>query len=123
MAKIVQTSPGSSQDRLELKAFRRRKGVSLEQIADSTKISMRFLRAIEAEDYAVLPGGLFGRSYIRQYAEAAGCDAELLLERYRARCGGSEPGENSSAPRKPAGKDNRRSAPPNWLRAFGSIKS
>ncbi len=123
MANNVQTSPEDSPERLELKAFRKRKGVSLEQIADSTKISMRFLRAIEAEDYGVLPGGIFGRSYIRQYAEAAGCDAEQLLERYHRCCGGPETGDDLSGARRPAAKENGRSAPPSWLRAFGSLKS
>ena len=61
---------------------RQRNGVSLEQVAEQTKISLRFLRAIEIEDFPQLPGGVFAANYIRQYAEASGLDAGDLLERY-----------------------------------------
>ena len=122
MAKQLESSPGSSLARPEPKPQRGRRGVSLQQIADTTKISIRFLRAIEAEEFAVLPGGIIGRSYIRQYAEAAGCDAETLLERYREQCAEPETEEIFPAPRRPPGTEHGRMAPPQWLRAFGSIK-
>jgi cytoskeletal protein RodZ len=65
---------------LDLPRFRKKAGISLEQIADRTKISLRFLRAIEAEEFNKLPGGIFSTSYLRQYAEATGYDeSELLL--------------------------------------------
>jgi cytoskeletal protein RodZ len=57
-------------------------GITLEQIAESTKISIAFLRAIEAEEYAKLPGGVYDRSYVRQYGEAVGLDVDELLTRY-----------------------------------------
>jgi cytoskeletal protein RodZ len=57
-------------------------GLSLEYIADCTKISMRFLRAIEDEEFEKLPGGVYDRSYIRQYAAAIGFDEARLLEYY-----------------------------------------
>jgi cytoskeletal protein RodZ len=57
--------------------------ISLEEVAAKTKISMRFLRAIESEDFGELPGGIFVVNYLRQYAEAVGMDAQELLERYR----------------------------------------
>jgi cytoskeletal protein RodZ len=64
---------------LDLPRFRKKAGVSLEQIADRTKISLRFLRAIEAEEFAKLPGGIFSTSYLRQYAAQIGYDeAEVL---------------------------------------------
>lgn len=66
-----------------LEEHRRRAGVTLEQISDSSKISKRFLVAIEQGDYGVLPGGLFTTSYIRQYAEATGADAGEILEHFR----------------------------------------
>ena len=66
---------------LDLGRFRKKAGVSLEQIADRTKISLRFLRAIEAEEFDKLPGGIFSTSYLRQYADAIGYDeAELLTQ-------------------------------------------
>ncbi len=73
-----------------LEQQRLRAGLSLEAIADRTKISIRFLRAIEAGDFEQLPAGIFATSYIRQYAEAIGTDPEKILTRYRAWCGAAE---------------------------------
>jgi cytoskeletal protein RodZ len=79
--------------------------VTLEQIAERTKISMFFLIAIENEDFGKLPGGIFDRSYIRQYAEAAGLDAEQILQRYRLyqarRERAANPGEPGNGPSSP----------------------
>ena len=69
---------------LRLEEFRRRRGVSLEEIAESTKISTRFLRAIECEEFDKLPGGVFNTNYIRQYASAVGLPETKVLEQYRA---------------------------------------
>ena len=67
---------------LNLAVQRRQKGISLEQIAEETKIGLHFLRAIEADDFKALPGGLYDLSYIRQYARAASLDAKLLVDHY-----------------------------------------
>jgi cytoskeletal protein RodZ len=68
---------------LDLDDARKRAGISLDEIADSTKISVRFLKAIEAEEFDKLPGGIFTTSYLRQYAVAIGYDADELLAHYR----------------------------------------
>lgn len=67
---------------LDLRGCRLKKGMSLEQIANTTKISIGFLRAIEAEDFAKLPGGIFNTSYLKQYANAVGYEPETLLKFY-----------------------------------------
>lgn len=67
---------------LGLEQARRRKGLSLKQIAESTKISVFFLQAIETEQFGKLPGGVFNRSYIRQYAAAIGISDKRLLDAY-----------------------------------------
>ena len=67
---------------LDLSIERQRKSISLEEIADKTKISLRFLRAIEAEEFDKLPGGIFNTSYLRQYAIAAQYDETQLLAYY-----------------------------------------
>ena len=64
--------------------------VSLESIAQSTKISRRFLEAIERGEYDEMPGGVFRTSYIRQYAAETGYDAERILEHCREKLGGGE---------------------------------
>ena len=53
-----------------LALVRQSKGITLEQIANSTKISIRYLRAIEEGRLAILPGGVYSANYIRQYAAA-----------------------------------------------------
>jgi helix-turn-helix protein len=70
---------------LGLSTIRRNRGISLEQISHSTKISMRSLQAIEHGDFAKLPGGIYNTSYIRQYARAIDYDeGEILAFYYQA---------------------------------------
>jgi cytoskeletal protein RodZ len=64
---------------LDLPRFRKRAGISLDQIAQSTKIGSRFLEAIERERFDQLPGGIFTTSYLRQYALAIGYDEDALV--------------------------------------------
>ncbi len=64
-----------------LSALRQQRGISLEEIANATKISLRFLRAIEAEDINELPEGVFRVSYVRQYANCVGVDEADLWAR------------------------------------------
>lgn len=78
---------GNIPRKLPLREHRLRAGVQLEGISESTKLSRRFLEAIEEGSYGELPGGVFSTNYIRQYAQATGYDAELILEHYRAWCG------------------------------------
>jgi cytoskeletal protein RodZ len=63
-------------------AKRREKGISLDQIAAATKISVRLLRAIEEGDFRKLPGGIYNTSYIRQYARAIDVDECELVALY-----------------------------------------
>ena len=64
---------------LDLPRFRKRAGISLDQIVDRTKISLRFLQAIEDERFEQLPGGIFSTSYLRQYAASIGYDEDALV--------------------------------------------
>ena len=70
---------------LNLERFRRSRNIPLEQISESTKISGRFLQAIEAEEFEKLPGGIFDISYLRQYATAIGFEPARLLDHYRSK--------------------------------------
>jgi len=67
---------------LALSTIRRNRGISLEQISTSTKISVRLLEAIEQCDFNKLPGGIYNTSYIRQYARAIDYDEASLLAVY-----------------------------------------
>jgi cytoskeletal protein RodZ len=66
-----------------LRREREMRGVSLEEIASATKISLRFLEAIEREDFSKLPGGIFSRSFIRSYARYLGLDEERVIAEYQ----------------------------------------
>ncbi len=96
---------------LDLARFRKRSGVSLQGIAQSTKISSRFLDAIEAERFDQLPGGIFSTSYLRQYAEAIGYDEDALVAFYNQKMNPAEP--ISKGPQTETGS---RSLLDRWLR-------
>jgi cytoskeleton protein RodZ len=65
-----------------LRNWRQRKGISLESIAENTKLSVRHLQAIESGEFRKLPGGIYDTNYIRQYARAIGFDEAKLLGFY-----------------------------------------
>ncbi len=65
----------------KLKAARREKGLSLDDLQQITKIQKRYLVAIEEGNYSVMPGKFYTRAFIKQYAEAVDLDsAELFTE-------------------------------------------
>jgi cytoskeleton protein RodZ len=66
-----------------LRREREMRGVSLEEISSATKISLRFLEAIEREDFSKLPGGIFSRSFVRSYAHYLGLDEERVVAEYQ----------------------------------------
>ena len=68
---------------LNLAEARISSGVSLEQISEITKISVRWLEVIESEEFGKLPGGVFAISWLRQYARCTCFDENLLVERAR----------------------------------------
>ena len=67
---------------LGLATIRRNRGISLKQIAESTKISVRSLESIERGEFRKLPGGIYTTSYIRQYAQAIDYDEASILAGY-----------------------------------------
>jgi transcriptional regulator with XRE-family HTH domain len=66
-----------------LREERERQGLSIEDLEDRTKIRRRYLRALENEDWDILPGPTYVRGFMRTYAEALGLDAEELVDDYR----------------------------------------
>jgi cytoskeleton protein RodZ len=67
-----------------LRAARERRGLSLRQIASATKISMITLEALERNDLARLPGGIFSRAFVRSYALEVGLDPETAIQEFMA---------------------------------------
>jgi cytoskeleton protein RodZ len=66
----------------KLRLERETRGIALRDISEQTRISMRYLEAIETDDYRRLPGGIFNRSFIRAYAKFVGYDEQAAIEEY-----------------------------------------
>ena len=61
-----------------LREHRLKSDVSLQHIAEQTRIGLRYLEALEAGAFKQLPGAIFARSFVRQYAELVGLDPATL---------------------------------------------
>lgn len=116
------TTPGpvrsvrfSAAAHLNLSGWRQKRGVTLEQIAEKTKISMRFLRAIEDGEYDKLPGGIFATSYLRQYAAVIGFEESELVGHYNAIVNPAAP------PAASIREDNHRGILERWLRVSAPL--
>lgn len=66
----------------DLRREREIRGISLKEIADATKISKRFLEALERNDHKTLPAAVFTRGFVREYARYVGLNAEEMVNRY-----------------------------------------
>ncbi|MBZ5646207.1 MAG: DUF4115 domain-containing protein [Acidobacteriia bacterium] len=66
---------------------REMRGITLEEIAESTKIGTRSLRALEGEDFDKLPGGIFNKGFVRAYAKYLGIDEEQAVTDFMAAYG------------------------------------
>jgi cytoskeleton protein RodZ len=97
-----------------------RQRLDIADVEAKTKIRAKYLRALENEEFGMLPGPTFVKTFLRSYAEVLGLDPHPLVEDYRARY---EPREEVEAlqPLGPPGlgRDRRRRAPPPgpWLLA------
>jgi cytoskeletal protein RodZ len=69
----------------KMKRLREERGVALRDIADTTKISVSALEALERNDISRLPGGIFSRGFVRAYAEQIGADPEKAVREFIAR--------------------------------------
>jgi cytoskeletal protein RodZ len=65
-----------------LKREREMRGVTLDEISAATRISTRFLQAIEGEQWDQLPGGVFNRGFVRAVARYLGLDEENIVAEY-----------------------------------------
>jgi cytoskeletal protein RodZ len=67
-----------------MRRAREARGVSLRQIADTTKLSVHALEALERNDISRLPGGIFSRAFVRSYASEIGIDPEASVRDFMA---------------------------------------
>jgi len=66
----------------QLRRAREARGVTLREISEQTRITMRHLEAIESDDYKHMPGGIFNKSFIKAYARHVRFDESRALELY-----------------------------------------
>ncbi len=66
----------------ELKKERELRGISLKEIADTTKINIRYLRALEEDNFDMLPGNFFIKSIIKAYSGYIGLEEEVILDHF-----------------------------------------
>lgn len=65
-----------------LKRERELRQISLREIAEATKINLRYLDALERDDFRHLPGGVFNKGFVRAYAQFIGIDPETMVTAY-----------------------------------------
>jgi cytoskeletal protein RodZ len=83
-----------------LRERREHKGVTMQQAAEDTRIREKFLEAIESGDYQSLPGTVYTKGFLRNYAQYLGLDAEEMLALYTGERGGTDPAR-TFAPMRP----------------------
>lgn len=68
----------------ELQRLRESTGLSLEDIAEETKISRQILRSLESGEFRFLPQKVFSRNFVTQYASVVGADPQQLADAFEA---------------------------------------
>jgi cytoskeletal protein RodZ len=66
----------------ELRRERELRRITLREVAESTKVSLRYLEALEGNDFEHLPGGVFNRGFVRAYAQYIGVDPDTMVDSY-----------------------------------------
>jgi hypothetical protein len=97
-----------------LREARMRQRLDIADVEQRTKIRAKYLRALENEEFGMLPGPTFVKTFLRTYAEQLGLDPHVLVEEYRANYEGAD--DLELQPLGPPGairRDRPRSGP--WL--------
>jgi cytoskeleton protein RodZ len=111
-----------------LREARMRARIDITEVEQATKIRAKYLRALENEEWGLLPGQTFIKSFLREYAEYLGLDARALVEEYKLRH--ERPSEPELMPLGPKlGRERRGGGPglgggrtaPRWAIVGGAI--
>ena len=98
-----------------LRETRMRQRIDITDMEVRTKIRAKYLRALENEEWDLLPGSTYVKSFLRTYAEALGLDSKLLVEEYKLRHERLDTGDLHPI-RPPTPRDRqRRSQPPRGM--------
>jgi cytoskeleton protein RodZ len=68
-----------------LREARVRRSITLQQVEEDTKIRVKYIQAMENEDFEVMPGATFVKGFLRTYSEYLSLDADVMLDEYRSR--------------------------------------
>jgi hypothetical protein len=105
-----------------LREARMRERIDISEIEAQTKIRAKYLRALENEEWDLLPGSTYVKTFLRTYAEALGIDGRLLVEEYKLNH--ERPSELELQPIMPSAsrdRDRRRRAGPRLPRGMTAI--
>jgi cytoskeletal protein RodZ len=89
----------------QLRETRMRRRIDISEVEAATKIRAKYLRALENEEWSLLPGPTFVKTFLRTYAEYLGLDARSLVEEYRQRY--ERPATTELTPLRPGGLGGR----------------
>ncbi len=81
-----------------LRDARIRRNISLQQAEEDTKIRVKYIQAMENEDFDVLPGGTYAKGFLRTYADYLGIDFQIVLDEYNERFGTGDNFEHTIEP-------------------------
>lgn len=95
-----------------LREARMRQKIDIGDVEAATKIRAKYLRALENEEFDLLHGGTFVRSFLRTYAQYLGLDPQRLIEEYRTHHESQDEAESQQfARRQPIGREPQRRGP------------
>jgi hypothetical protein len=105
-------NPAASDFGSRMRHVREQRGVSLRQVAQTTKLSVSALEALERNDISRLPGGIFSRAFVRSYAAEIGANPEETVRDFLSQfphesvtgAGSSVPGDGQSPGRRPVAR-------------------
>jgi cytoskeletal protein RodZ len=91
-----------------LREARMRAKIDITDVETATKIRAKYLRALENEEWTLLPGPTFVKSFLRTYAQYLGLDSRLLVEEYKRRYERQSEGEPFTGTQLPRERERRR---------------
>jgi Helix-turn-helix domain/RodZ C-terminal domain len=91
-----------------LREARMRARIDINEVETRTKIRAKYLRAIENEEWDLLPGPVYAKSFIRTYGDFLGLDSRMLVDEFRRRY--ERPTDHDLRPLSSLGRERERSA-------------
>src|SRR5438067_5896227 len=100
-----------------LREARMRARIDIGEVESKTKIRAKYLRAIENEEWDLLPGPVYAKSFLRTYGDYLGLDSRMLVDEFRRRY--EHPSDHDLKPIGTLSRERERSARgplvPSWL--------